>query len=232
MGERVPQVRIGGRGGASGLQQARVLADGLGTKARFQSLTAIQADTWSRFCRIGTVSDFRAHTRYRTGSIGDLDSLTEGGEFLNKTIPDGEKASITASTKGNLINLTRQAIINDDLGAFVGLAADFGRAAKRTIENAVQLWQTDHSGCPTMAQLKSDGKINRNARDRDSHHAQRSPHAPRDPPSRAAAPRPHRRRPRASPHNHRPGRLHKQRRTGIDRGQDLARPAALHRHRH
>lgn len=37
----------------------------------------------------------------------------------------------------------------------------------RTIENAVQLWQTDHSGCPTMAQLKSDGKINRNARDRD-----------------------------------------------------------------
>lgn len=101
------------------------------------SAYAIQADTWSRFCRIGTVSDFRAHTRYRTGSIGDLDSLTEGGEFLNKTIPDGEKASITASTKGNLINLTRQAIINDDLGAFVGLAADFGRAAKRTIENAV-----------------------------------------------------------------------------------------------
>jgi len=37
----------------------------------------------------------------------------------------------------------------------------------RTIENAVQLWQTDHSGCPTMTQLKSDGKINRNARDRD-----------------------------------------------------------------
>lgn len=37
----------------------------------------------------------------------------------------------------------------------------------RTISNAVELWQTDHSGCPTMAQLKSDGKINRNARDRD-----------------------------------------------------------------
>lgn len=37
----------------------------------------------------------------------------------------------------------------------------------RTIENAVQLWQTDHSGCPSMSQLKSDGKINRSARDRD-----------------------------------------------------------------
>ena len=37
----------------------------------------------------------------------------------------------------------------------------------RTVENAVELWQTDHNGCPTMAQLKSDGKINRNARDRD-----------------------------------------------------------------
>lgn len=91
-------------------------------------------DTWRRFCRVGNVSDFRAHTRYRLGSFGNLDSLTELGEFNNKTIPDGEKETITASTKGNLINLSRQAIINDDLDAFNGLAAQLGRAAMRTIE--------------------------------------------------------------------------------------------------
>jgi hypothetical protein len=91
-------------------------------------------NTWTRFCKIGSVSDFRANNRYRTGSFGNLDALTELSEFKNKSIPDGEKASITASTKGNIINISRQAIINDDLGAFIGLSADLARAANRTIE--------------------------------------------------------------------------------------------------
>lgn len=99
-----------------------------------QSAYAIAPDTWSRFCAVGSVSDFRAHNRYRAGSIGNLDAINELGEFQNKAIPDGEKASITASTKGNVINLSRQAIINDDLGAFIGLAQTLGRAAKRTVE--------------------------------------------------------------------------------------------------
>src|SRR5690606_6484355 len=64
----------------------------------------------------------------------------------NKTIPDGEKAAITAGTKGNIINLSRQAIINDDLGAFIGLAAMLGRAAKRTIEAAVYSALAENSG--------------------------------------------------------------------------------------
>lgn len=108
--------------------------------------------TWSRFCVTGSVSDFRAHNRYRTGSFGSLDSVNELGEFKNKTIPDGEKASITASTKGNIINLSRQAIINDDLGAFVGLAASLGRAAARTVEVDVYALLALNSGLgPTMS---------------------------------------------------------------------------------
>ena len=94
-------------------------------------------DTWRRFCAVGEVSDFRTHNRYRTGSFGNLDALNELGEFKNKTIPDGEKEGITASTKGNVINISRQAIINDDLSAFNGLAATLGRAAPRTIESDV-----------------------------------------------------------------------------------------------
>ena len=58
-----------------------------------QQAYAVAPDTWSRFCAIGSVSDFRAHNRYRVGSIGNLDSLNELGEFKNKTIPDGEKAT-------------------------------------------------------------------------------------------------------------------------------------------
>jgi ATP-dependent protease ClpP protease subunit len=107
--------------------------------------------TWNRFCATGSVSDFRAHNRYRTGSFGALDAVNELGEFTNKSIPDGEKGTITASTKGNIINLSRQSIINDDLGAFVGLAGMLGRAAGRTVEADVYALLALNAGLgPTM----------------------------------------------------------------------------------
>ena len=99
-----------------------------------QNAYNITVDTWTRFCKRGSVNDFRVNKRYRIGSLSVLDPKTELGEFRNKTIPDGERGSITASTKGNVINISREAIINDDLGAFVGLSEALGRAAKRTIE--------------------------------------------------------------------------------------------------
>lgn len=112
--------------------------------------------TWNRFCATGSVSDFRAHNRYRTGSFGALDAVNELGEFTNKTIPDGEKASIQAATKGNIINLSRQAIINDDLGAFVGLAGMLGRAAARTVEVDVYALLGMNAGLgPTMSDSKT-----------------------------------------------------------------------------
>lgn len=95
---------------------------------------AITPDTWRVFCATGSVSDFRPHNRYRMGSFASLDIVGEGGEFTNKAIPDSRKESISAQTRGNIIAITRQALINDDLGAFTRLAQMFGRAARRSIE--------------------------------------------------------------------------------------------------
>ena len=117
-------------------------------------MTAV--DTWSRFCKIGSVSDFRTHNRYRTGSIGNLDTLGEHGEVKHKSIPDGEKGSVTATTKANIITITREAIINDDLQALTDLATMLGRAYKRTIEAAVYALLAENSGLgPTLV---SDSK--------------------------------------------------------------------------
>jgi ATP-dependent protease ClpP protease subunit len=96
-----------------------------------------QPDTWTKFCARGSVTDFRAHPRYRFGTIANLDTVLENGEFKSKAITDAEKVSITATTKGNIVNVSRQMIVNDDLSAFVGLSGMLGRAAKRTIEAAV-----------------------------------------------------------------------------------------------
>lgn len=99
-----------------------------------QAAYATTPDTWSRFCGIGTVVDFRDHSRYLRGSFGALDNVNEAGEFKNKPIPDLAKEKIRATTKGNIINLSRQEIVNDDMEVFSGLAVDLGRAAKLTIE--------------------------------------------------------------------------------------------------
>lgn len=110
------------------------------------------ADTWSRFCATGSVSDFRTHNRYRTGSLGTLDLVLENGEYKYKAIPEGEKSTIAATTKGNLYNLSRQAIINDDMGVLNGIAMAAGRAARLSIEVDVYTLLALNSGLgPTMS---------------------------------------------------------------------------------
>lgn len=113
------------------------------------------SDTWRRFCDVGTLSDFRPHNRYRMGSIGNLKGVLENGEFKDATLPDGEKESIAADTKGLILNLSRQIIVNDDMGAFLGAGRALARAAGRTIEVDVYALLAMNSGMgPTM----QDGK--------------------------------------------------------------------------
>lgn len=92
------------------------------------------ADTWRNFCSIGSVSDFRPHKRLRMGSFSRLDKVKENGEFKNKAISDAEFEQIEAETYGNIINVSRKMIVNDDLAAFSKLAQILGRAAARSIE--------------------------------------------------------------------------------------------------
>jgi len=97
------------------------------------------------------VSDFRAHNRYRVGSLGNLQPKNELGEYKSIAIPDGEKSSIAAATKGFILNISREAIINDDLGALTDQASAAGRAAARTVEVDVYALLLSNSGAgPTM----------------------------------------------------------------------------------
>jgi hypothetical protein len=117
-----------------------------------QAAYAITPDTWTRFCNTSTVVDFRAHNRYRMGNFGSLDALSEVGEFKTKAINDAEKATITATTKGNIINVSRQMIVNDDLGFFTQLTGRLGRAAKLSVEVDVYALLALNSGDgPTMS---------------------------------------------------------------------------------
>lgn len=93
-------------------------------------------ETWTRIADTSSVPDFKVNPRIRLGSFNSLTEIKEGGEYTEGTFGE-EKETIQAVTKGKIINLTRQAIINDDLGGFMRIAAMMGRAAARTIGNDV-----------------------------------------------------------------------------------------------
>ena len=96
-----------------------------------------QTATWARFCKTGSVSDFRAWNRIVPGLIGNLDTVNEHGEYKNKPIPDGQKNPVTATRKGNIINVTPEVLVNDDTGYIQTMAQSLGAAGQRAIERAV-----------------------------------------------------------------------------------------------
>lgn len=84
-----------------------------------------------RVSRQTTAPDFRARKRIRLGEMPQLKKVDEHGEYTSGTL--GEQAeSYSVATYGRIFGITRQALINDDLGGFVDLSSAFGRAAANT----------------------------------------------------------------------------------------------------
>lgn len=100
------------------------------------------AITYDRFCKIGDVSDFRAWNRIVPGLIGNLDTVNEHGEYRNKNIPDGVKNPVQATRKGNIVQVTPETIVNDDIGYIQTMGQSLGAAGPRTIERAVYTYLT------------------------------------------------------------------------------------------
>lgn len=98
---------------------------------------ATQANTWDRICKTDTVPDFRTSNRYRSASLPGLDVIAEHGEYKSGAIPDGAKYGIITKRMGKMFSLSREAIVNDDMGALTDIAMKLGQTAQRSIENAV-----------------------------------------------------------------------------------------------
>lgn len=148
--EGLSNMEIVGRAFTSSTSDFPVILEGSAQNTLLANYQAA-ADTWRRFCSTGSVSDFREYKRLRMGTFSDLETVNELGEFKNKTITDADYEKVSATTKGNIINVSRQMIINDDLGAFMRLASMLGRAAARSIENDVYALLAENSGLgPTL----------------------------------------------------------------------------------
>jgi ATP-dependent protease ClpP protease subunit len=109
-------------------------------------------DTWRSFCSVGSLADFRPHIRIVPGSFSDLRTVLPNGDYQHGTLADGEKNSIQGVSKGRLIGVSHEMLVNDDVGAFVSMGQHMGRGAKRTLNKDVfaLLAQNTNTG-PTMS---------------------------------------------------------------------------------
>ncbi|MFE3837912.1 prohead protease/major capsid protein fusion protein [Pseudogemmobacter sonorensis] len=97
-----------------------------------------------------SAKDFRARRVLGLGNAPALDPINEGGEFTRGTIEEtGESYKI--GTFGKMFALSRQAIVNDDLGAFADIPRSMGQAA-REAENRIL------ADLLTASPAMSDGK--------------------------------------------------------------------------
>ena len=79
-----------------------------------------------------TARDFRPQRRNALSAGAGLVETNEGGEVLRGTITEAEE-TYSLATFGRVFAITRQAIVNDDLGAFTDLEARMGRAAQELV---------------------------------------------------------------------------------------------------
>lgn len=84
----------------------------------------------------GSNRDFKEAARVALSEAGTLELVPEGAQFKQDSF--GEASARTkVATYGKLFSLTRQAIINDDLGLFSKIATKYGSAAKRLVNKMV-----------------------------------------------------------------------------------------------
>lgn len=92
-----------------------------------QSYAAYQGGI-RRICKESTARDFRSKTIASLGEMPELKKVAQNGEFTHGSMAESAE-SYRIDTYGRIFGISRQALVNDDLGAFGDLANRYGRAA-------------------------------------------------------------------------------------------------------
>lgn len=124
--------------------------------------------TFRPFVAVGDANDFKAIHALKLSEAPDLMDLGENGEYQTAAFSEsGENYRVI--TKGRIVALTRQMIINDNLRAFTRVPRLFGSAARRMegdavyglvttnapMSDGVALFHATHKNLGTAAALSS-----------------------------------------------------------------------------
>lgn len=107
-----------------------------------------------QLARQTSAKDFRAKMALMLSEAPTLEKVNEAGEFKSGTLTEAAE-TYRLETFGRIVSISRQALINDDLGAFTTLNTRFGTAAAEfEAMQLLTLLESNGGNGPTMA----DGK--------------------------------------------------------------------------
>lgn len=95
-----------------------------------------QPQDWRKFVSIRALRDFKAQDRIRLNDFGTLSTVTEGSVYTNLAWDDSRETYAPVK-KGNLVVVTREAVLNDDLDAIRKIPTKLATAAGITINEFV-----------------------------------------------------------------------------------------------
>lgn len=102
--------------------------------------------TWDRVARRSTVPDFRQVKRFAVdGAEGQLAEVAEQAEYPQTSVSDSVD-TLQVTKYGRRIDLSWEAMVNDDLDAFRSLPDRLARGARRTEDRKVTEQYVDSSG--------------------------------------------------------------------------------------
>ena len=93
-------------------------------------------DTWRKIVKIASVGNFQTHTRYRMNGSFKFEKVGQDGELKHGQVGE-QQFTQKVETHGIMFSLTRQMIIDDDLGAFTDIPRCIGIGAAEAISDAV-----------------------------------------------------------------------------------------------
>jgi hypothetical protein len=128
---RAMQVRSAGMHTTSDFS---LLLQSAGRRVLVSAYEAAQSPLKTRISRMAMLSDFRAKSMLKISDGGLLEKVNEHGEVKSTTRSESAEG-YSLATFARMFSISRQALINDDLGAFADFNAMAGRMAAQT-ENA------------------------------------------------------------------------------------------------
>ena len=110
----------------------------LGTSMNKRLLKDYQAwpAEWQKFVVIAPIRDFKQQTRVRLGAFSSLPIVGEDTAYTTATLADSA-ATYVPQKRGNLVTVSREAIINDDLQAIKQIPTKLAVAAAYTLAEFV-----------------------------------------------------------------------------------------------
>lgn len=106
-----------------------------GNKLAMAAFTAVDT-TYAQIAELVDVSNFNTWTSYRLNDVGAFSKVGPTGELRHGRLEEDSYTN-RLDTRGQMLTLTRQQIVNDDMNAFSSLFSQMGRKAALALEKAL-----------------------------------------------------------------------------------------------